>query len=54
MSENVDNLILEHLRLLRNEVAGLRTEMHEAFRDVKLRLGSVESIAVSIRRDAAD
>ena len=54
MSENVDNLVLEHLRLLRNELATLRTEMHEEFRDVKLRLGSVESVVVSLRRDAAD
>jgi len=54
MSENIENLILEHLRTLRNEVAGMRTEMHEEFRDVKLRLGSVESAVVTVRRDAAD
>ena len=54
MSENIENLILEHLRMLRNDVAGMRTEMHEEFRDVKLRLGSVESAVVSVRRDAAD
>lgn len=55
MSENIENLILlEHLRMLRNEVAGLRTEMHEEFRDVKLRLGSVESAVVSVRRDSTD
>lgn len=54
MSENVESLILEHLRHLRNEIAGLRSEMHEEFRDVKLRLGSVETIVVSLRRDAAD
>lgn len=52
MSENVESLILEHLRHLRNEIAGLRSEMHEEFRDVKLRLGSVETIVVSLRRDA--
>lgn len=54
MSENIENLILEHLRLLRNDVAGLRSEMHDEFRDVKLSLGSVESAIVSVRRDAAD
>lgn len=54
MSENVENLILEHLRMLRNEVARLRAEMHEEFKDVKLRLGSVESAVVTVRRDAAD
>ncbi|MBM4182419.1 MAG: hypothetical protein FJ209_12825 [Betaproteobacteria bacterium] len=54
MSENLDNLILEHLRMLRNEVAALRTEMHDEFRDVKLRLGSVESAVVAVRRDSTD
>ena len=54
MSENIENLILEHLRVLRNEMASMRTEMHEEFRDVKLRLGSIESALVSVRRDAAD
>ena len=54
MSEGVDNLILEHLGMLRNDVAGLRADMHEEFRDVKLRPGSVESAEVSTRRDAAD
>jgi len=54
MSESIDNLILEHLRMLRNEVAGLRSEMHDEFRDVKLRLGSVETAVVAIRRDTAD
>lgn len=54
MSENNDNLILEHLRMLRNEVAGVRAEMHDEFRDVKLRLGSVESAVVSVRRDSTD
>lgn len=54
MSESIDNLILEHLRMLRNEVAGLRSEMHEEFRDVKLRLGSVETAVVAMRRDSAD
>jgi len=47
MSENVDNLILEHLRMLRNEVAGLRTEMQEEFRDVKLRLAACRTLESS-------
>ena len=54
MSESIDNLILEHLRMLRNEVAGMRAEMHEEFRDVKLRLGSVETAVVSMRRDSTE
>jgi len=54
MNDNIDNLILEQLRQLRNDIASLRTEMHDEFRDVKLRLGSVESAVVAVRRDAAD
>ncbi len=54
MRYNVEKLILEHLRQLRNEVAGMHSEMHDEFRDVKLRLGSVESAVVAVRRDAAD
>jgi tetrahydromethanopterin S-methyltransferase subunit G len=40
--------------MLRDEVARLRTEIHEEFRDVKLRLGSVETAVVATRRDSAD
>ena len=54
MSDNIENLLLEHLRQLRSDIASLRTEMHEEFRDVKLRLGSVETAVVAVRRDATD
>ena len=40
MTDNIDNLLLEHLRGLRNDVASLRKEMHEEFRDLKQRLVS--------------
>jgi tetrahydromethanopterin S-methyltransferase subunit G len=54
MGENIDNRVLEHLRQLRNEVSSMRSEMHDEFRDMKLRLGSVESAVVAVRRDAID
>ncbi len=41
MIENVENLILEMLKGLRNEVQALRSEMHAEFQDVKLRLTSL-------------
>lgn len=54
MSESIGNSVLEPLRVLRIEVAALRTEMHDEFRDIKLRLGSVESAVVAVRRDSTD
>lgn len=38
MIENVENLILEMLKGLRNEVQTVRSEMHDEYRDVKPRL----------------
>ncbi len=54
MSDNVENLILEHLRILRLEIQTLRTEMHTEFKDVKLRMSSIEAAMVSIKRESAD
>ena len=41
--ENVDNLIIEHLRGLRSEVAGMRTEVQSEFKDVKARLSHLDA-----------
>ena len=49
MTENVENLILEHLRVLRSEIKTMRTEMHSEFKDVKLCMSSIENAMVSIR-----
>ena len=54
MNENIDNPIIEHLKGLRSEVQTLRNEMHSEFRDVKLRLGSVETSMVGIKHESAD
>jgi len=50
--ENIDNLILEHLKSLRNEVRDLRKDMDDNFRDVKLRLGSIERYQVGSHDDS--
>ncbi len=49
MTENVENLVLEHLRAIRADVTALR----EDSREIKQRLTSVESGIASIRRDNA-
>lgn len=54
MADNVENLILEHLRALRSEIQTLRSEMHAEFKDLKQRVSSVESAIVTMKRDEAD
>jgi len=54
MSDNVENMILEHLKVLRSEIQTMRTEMHTEFKDVKLRMSSIENAMVSVKHDSAD
>ena len=51
--ENVDNLIVEHLKGLGSDIAGMRTEMQAEFKDVKARLNHLEGSMAGIRRDNA-
>ena len=39
----MENLILEHLRVLRSEIQTMRTEMHTEFKDIKHRISSIEN-----------
>lgn len=51
MSENVEHLIIEHLKALRNEVKANQEETREEFREVKARLHSLETGIARIVRD---
>lgn len=51
--ENVENLIVEQLRALRSDIAGMRSEMHAEFKDVKARLNHIDASTAGIRRDSA-
>jgi chromosome segregation ATPase len=42
MTENVDNLILEHLKALRNELQTAKADIQGDLRDIKARLASLE------------
>ena len=53
MSENIEYLILEQFRVLRNQIEGLQTEMRQEFSDVKHRINRLESAVAGIRRDEA-
>lgn len=48
--ENVENLILEHLRSIRTDIAGMRDDI----REIKQRLSNLESGIGSLKRDTAD
>jgi hypothetical protein len=50
VSENVENLILEHVRGMRGEIAVVR----EDIREVKSRLASLETAVSTMRREIAD
>lgn len=51
--DNVENVIIEHLKNLRSELAGMRAEVHAEFKDVKLRLNHLETSIAGVRRDGA-
>ena len=42
MTENTDNLVLEHLRALRNDVTALTRRVEDGFAQVNIRLSAVE------------
>ena len=50
MPENVDHLILEHLRAMRSDITALRDDT----REVKSRLTSLETAVSAMRREIAD
>jgi len=49
MPENVESLILEHLRSMRADIAGIREDV----REIKSRLSSLEQGIAGLRRDVA-
>ena len=51
MSDNVDNLIIEHLKALRNEVREFRMVNTEEHNDLKARLSHLEAELLGIKRN---
>ncbi len=49
MTENVENLILEHLKAIRTEVAAVKSDTM----DLRNRMGQVEIAIAGLRRDFA-
>jgi septal ring factor EnvC (AmiA/AmiB activator) len=50
MADNVENLILEHLRAIRADIGGIREDV----REIKQRLTSLETAVAGLRRDNAN
>jgi len=53
LMDNVENLVLEHLRLLRNEVKAQGLKMDEQFEGVRARLSSIEGQLAGVHGDIA-
>ena len=53
MGNETDNIIIEHLKALRNELRSFKQETEENFMVVKNRLSSVEDQLVGIHADIA-
>ena len=51
VAEDVENLIIEMLRSLRNELRDFRKQHHEDIADLKARMSSLEVAMVAVRRD---
>ena len=50
MADNVENLILEHLRAIRADIGGIKEDV----REIKQRLTSLETATAGLRRDNAN
>jgi uncharacterized protein involved in exopolysaccharide biosynthesis len=51
--ENVDNLIIEHLKNLRNELKDFREEARNEFAILKMRINSIEKGIAGMHDDAS-
>ena len=52
MTDQVENLLLEMLKGLRNELRDFRNRYEDDMEDLKARMSSLEASMVSVRRDA--
>lgn len=53
MGENVENLIIEHLKGLRNELREFREETRADLQTIKMRLNSLERASAGLHDDNA-
>ena len=51
MTENVENLLLEHLKALRNELREFRNEFHTGTENLKHRMFALETAMINVNRE---
>lgn len=51
MTDVVDNLVLEHLKSLRNEVRDFRNEFHTETENLKHRMSALETAMINVKRE---
>ena len=54
MPEKIMPLTTEHLRIMREDIAGLGKRMDTGFADLKKRLSRVEQTMIGLKRDEAE
>lgn len=54
MTDNVENIVLEHLRALRNDLREFRTRHDQDMSDIKQRLTTLERGIGGMKRDTAE
>ena len=51
MAEEIDNLVLEHLKALRNDLRDFRSRFDDEMDDLKTRMSSLEGAMVTVKRE---
>lgn len=54
MPEKIGPLTTEHLRIMREDIAGLGRKMESGFDDMKKRLARVEQTIIGLKRDETE
>ena len=49
MAEEIDNLVLEHLKAIRNELRDFRSRFDDEMDDLKTRMSSLEAAMVTVK-----
>ena len=53
MAEEIDNLLLEHLKALRNELRDFRNEFHTESENLRHRMSTLETAMINVKREVA-
>ena len=53
MAEKIDNVLLDHLKALRNELRDFRNEFHTVSENLKHRMSALETAMINVKREVA-